>query len=112
MPGTVSQEKQRRQEEQTKRRAEESVSEFGSLEEEEEDEPISLDFDNKEYQGSKTPSQSDRVDEPETLPFRYIVQPPGQCPRSSQLVPSARRLGSRRRVVGAGLGKGKEISSA
>ena len=66
-PGTVSQEHQRRQEERTKRRAEDSVSESDSFEEEEEESPVSLDFDDKEYQGSDTPSD---LGEPETPPFQ------------------------------------------
>ena len=48
-PGTVSYEVQRRKEERTKRKAEESISEFGSSEEEEEEDPISLDSDKEEY---------------------------------------------------------------
>ena len=66
-PGTVSQEHQCRQEERTKRRAEDSISESGSFEEEEEESPISLDFDDEEYQGSNTPSDPGI---PETPPFQ------------------------------------------
>ena len=65
---SVSQKALRRAEEQTKRKAEESVSESGSLkEEEEEEDPISLSSDEEEYQGLGTPS--DPVDELETPPF-------------------------------------------
>ena len=70
-PGTVSQEHQRRQEERTKRKADESVSESGSFEEEEEESPVSLNSDNEEYQGSDTHSDPG---EPETPPFQ-INQP-------------------------------------
>ena len=55
-PGTVNQEAQRRTEERTKRKAEESISESGSSEEEKEEDPISLSSDNEEYQESETPS--------------------------------------------------------
>ena len=65
-PGTVSQEHQRRQEEHTKRKADESVSESGSSEEEEEESPVSLDSDDEEYQGFDTPSDPGK---PETPPF-------------------------------------------
>ena len=65
-PGTVSQEHQRRQEECTKRKAEESVSESNSSEVEEEESPISIDLDDEEYQGSDTPSD---LGESETPPF-------------------------------------------
>ena len=72
-PGLVSQEALRRTEERIKRRAEESISESGSLEQEEEEEdPISLSSDEEEYQGSDIPT--DLVDEPETPPF-HINQP-------------------------------------
>ena len=67
---TVSQEVQRRREERTKRKAEESISKSGSSEEEEEEDPVSLDSEYEEYQGSKTPSQSDLVDKPEMPPFK------------------------------------------
>ena len=72
MPGLASQEARRKTEEQTKRRVEESVSGSGSSaeEEEEEEDLISLSSDEEEYQGSETPSQSDPIDEPETLPFK------------------------------------------
>ena len=85
-PGTVSQEQQCRQEERTKRGAEESVSKSGSSEEEEEEELISLDSDKEEYHGSETPSQSDPVDEPETPPFK-INRP---TTRSKPKKPAAR----------------------
>ena len=77
---------QRRKEERTKRKAEESISESGSLEEEEEEDPISLDSDDEEYQGSETPSQSDPIDEPETPPFK-INRP---TTRSTPKKPTAR----------------------
>ena len=48
MPGTVSQEAQRRTEERTTRKAEESISKFGSSEEEKEDKPISLSSNDEE----------------------------------------------------------------
>ena len=85
-PGTVSQEVQRRKEKRTKRKAEESISEPGSEEEEEEEDPISFDSNDKEYQGSETPSQSDPVDEPETPPFK-INRP---TTRSTPKKPTAR----------------------
>ena len=66
-PGSVSQEHQCRQEQRTKRKAEESVSESGSSEEEEEESLVSLDSDNEEYQGSDTPSDPS---EPEMPPFQ------------------------------------------
>ena len=65
---------------------EESVSESGSSKEEEEDEPISLDSDKEEYQGSETPSQSDPVDELET-PLFEINRP---TTRSTPKEPAAR----------------------
>ena len=68
-PGTISRERQRRQEERTKSRAEDLVSESSSSKEEKEESPISLDSDEEEYQGSETPSQSD-PGEPETPPFQ------------------------------------------
>ena len=49
-----------------KRKADELVSESDSFEEEEEESPVSLDSDNKEYQGSDTPSDPGK---PETPPF-------------------------------------------
>ena len=68
-PESISREALRRAEERTKRRAEDSVSEFGSSEEEEEeDNPISLSSDEEEYQGSEIPS--DPVDESKTPPFQ------------------------------------------
>ena len=66
-PGIVSQEDQHRQEERTKRKADESDSEFESSEEEEEEPPVSLDSDDKEYQGSETPSDSGQ---PEMPPYQ------------------------------------------
>ena len=86
MPGTVNQELQRRKEKQTKKKAEESINESSSSEEEEEDEPISLDSDDEEYQGSETPFQSNPIDEPETPPFK-IHRP---TTRSTPKKPSAR----------------------
>ena len=68
-PGIVSQERQRRQEERTKSRAKDLVSESNSSEEEEEESPISLDSDDNEYHSSETPSQSD-PGEPEMPPFQ------------------------------------------
>ena len=65
--GTVSQEDQRRKEERTKRKANESKSESESSEEEEEEPPISLDSNDKEYQGSKIPSN---LGQPETPPYQ------------------------------------------
>ena len=99
-PGTISQELQKRQEEQTKRKAEESISESGSSEEEEEEKPISLDSDDEEYQGSKTPSQSDLVDKPKTPPFK-INRP---TTRSTPKKPSARlkRKVARKHEIGSG----------
>ena len=55
-PGTISQEDQRKQEECTKRKADESESKSESSKEEEEEPPVSLDSDDEEYQGSETPS--------------------------------------------------------
>ena len=75
--GSASQEAQRRTEERTKRRAEESVNESGSSEKEEEEDPISLSFDEEEYQGLETPSQSDPVDKLETPPFQ--INRPTTC---------------------------------
>ena len=66
-PGTASQEHQCRQEERTKRKADESISESGSSEEEEEESPVSLDSDDEEYQGSDTPSNPSK---PETPTFQ------------------------------------------
>ena len=63
-PGSASQEHQRRQEEHTKRKADESVSESDSLEEEES--PVSLDSDDEEYQGSDIPCD---LGQPELPPF-------------------------------------------
>ena len=85
-PGIVNQELQRRREERTKKKAEESISAFRSSEEDKEDEPISLDSDDEEYQGSEIPSQSDPVDKSETPPFK-INQP---TTRSTPKKPSAR----------------------
>ena len=66
-PRTVSQEDQRRQEERTKRKADKSDSEPESSEEEEEESPVSLDSDDKEYQGFDTPSDPGQ---PEKPPFQ------------------------------------------
>ena len=66
-PGTVSQEDQCRQEERTKRKADESDSESESSEEEEEEPSVSLDSDDEEYQGSETPSDPGQ---PETPPYQ------------------------------------------
>ena len=99
-PGTVIQEVQRRKEERTKRKTEESISESGSSEEEEEEDPISLDSDNEEYQGSETPSQSDPVDQPKSPPFKInrpttLSMPgkPSACPK---------RKAARKQVTGSG----------
>ena len=87
-PRTVSQEVQRRKEERTKRKAEESISKSRSLEEEKEQDLISLDFDNKGYQGSVTLSQFDPIDKPKTPPFkinrpttRSMPKKPSACPK-------------------------------
>ena len=90
MPGTVSQELQRRKEERTKRKAEESISESGSSEEEEEDEPISFDSDDEEYQGSETPSQSNPVDEPETPSFKINRPTTWSTPKKSSARPKCK----------------------
>ena len=84
-PGLVSQEARRKTKERTKRRAEESVSESRSSTEEEEEEkdPISLSSDDKEYQGSETPFQSDPVDEPKTPPFKINRPTIRSTPRKS-----------------------------
>ena len=66
-PGFASQGHQCRQEERTKRKEDELESESDSSEEEEEESPISLDFDEKEYQGSETPSDPGK---PETPPYQ------------------------------------------
>ena len=66
-PGTASQEHQRREEERTKRKADKSESESGSSKDEEEESPVSLDFDDKEYQGFDTPSDPGR---PEMPPYQ------------------------------------------
>ena len=66
-PGSASQEHQCIQEERTKRKADESVSESGSSEEEKEESPISLDSDKEEYQGSDTPYDPGK---PETPPYQ------------------------------------------
>ena len=86
-PRTVSQEVQRGKEEWTKRKAEESISKSGSLEEKEEEDPVSLDSDNEEYQGSETPSQSDPVDEPETPPFKIHCPTTRSMPKKSSARP-------------------------
>ena len=65
-PGSVSQEKQRRAEERTKRGADEEESESSSSEEEGES-PITLSSDKEEYEGSDTPSDPGR---PETPPYQ------------------------------------------
>ena len=111
-PKTVSQELQRRREEWTKRKAKESSSESGSSEEEEEDEPISLNSDNEEYQGSETPSQSDPVDEPEMSPFKIHRPTTQSMPKKTLARPKCKAARSRRQGVGVGLGKGEKISSA
>ena len=109
-PGTVSQEHQCKQEERTKRRAEDSVSEFGSSEEEEEESPISLDSDDEEYQGSNTPSDPANR---KRLHFRSTDPLPGQHRRRNlPLTPSARGSGSRKRIAVVELTKGEEVSSA
>ena len=66
-PGSASQVHHRKQEERTKRKADEAESESSSSEEEEEESPISLDSDEEEYQGSKTPSD---LGKPETPPYQ------------------------------------------
>ena len=63
-PRTVSQEDQRRQEKHTKRKADESESESESSEEEEEEPLVSLNCDDEEYQGSKTPSDPGQPETP------------------------------------------------
>ena len=99
-PRTVSLEVQRRKEERTKRKAEESISKSGSLEEEEEEDPVSLDSDDEEYQGSETPSQSDPIDEPKMLPFK-IHRPTTQ---STPKKPTARpkRKVAQKQEIGSG----------
>ena len=62
-PGSASQEHHCRQEECMKRKADEPESESSSSEEEEES-PISLDSDEEEYQGSKTPSDPSKLETP------------------------------------------------
>ena len=63
-PGSASQEHQCRQEERTKRKADESVSKPGSSEEEKEESPISLDSNEEEYQGFDTPSDPGKSETP------------------------------------------------
>ena len=89
MPGTTSQEHQRRQEELTKRKADESDSEFESFEEEEEESPVSLDFDDEEYQGSDTPSDRGQSEMP---PFQ-INRP------TTRSTPKKKSSHSKRRAV-------------
>ena len=97
---TVNQEVQRRKEERTKRKAEESINESGSSEEEEEEDPISLDSDNEEYLGSKTPSQSDLVDESETPPFKINRPTTRSTPRKPSACP--KRKAARKQAIGSG----------
>ena len=69
-PRSIRQDARRKAEERTKRRAEELVSKSGSsLEDEEYEDPVSISNSSKEDEGTKTPSQSDPVDEPEWPPF-------------------------------------------
>ena len=96
-PGTVSQELQRRKEERTKKKAEESIIESGSSEEEEKDEPIFLDSDDEEYRGSETPSQSDPVDKPETLPFK-INRPTTQSTPKKTLAHPKRKAAQKQEI--------------
>ena len=100
MSGTVSQELQRRREERTKRKAKESSSESGSSEEEVEDELISLDFDDEEYQGSDTPSQSDPVDEPKMPPFKIHHPITRSTPKKTSARP--KRKAARKQETGSG----------
>ena len=68
---SVRQEAWRKAEERTKRRAEELVSESrSSLEDEEDEDPVTLSSDEEEYMGSETPSQSNPVEDPESPPFK------------------------------------------
>ena len=99
-PKTVSQEVQRRKEEWTKRKVEESISESGSSEEEEEEDPVSLNSDDEEYQRSETPSQSNLVDKSETPPFK-IHHP---TTRSTPKKPTSRpkRKAARKQETGRG----------
>ena len=62
-PRSISQEQQRREEERTKRRADEEESESSNSEEEGES-PITLNSDEEEYEGSKTPSDPGRPETP------------------------------------------------
>ena len=87
-PGTTSQEHQRKEEERTKRKADESESESDSSKEEEES-PVSLDSDDKEYQGSNTPSDPGR---PEMPP--YQVNRP-----TTRSMPKKRSSRSKRKAV-------------
>ena len=66
-PGFANQEHQRKDQERTKRKADDVESESSCLEEEEEESPISLDSDEEEYRGSDTPSDPGR---PETPPYQ------------------------------------------
>ena len=79
MPGTASQEHQRKEEERTKRKADESVSESSSSEEEEEESLVSLD----------TPSDAGR---PELSPYQ-VNQP------TTRLTPKKKSSRSKRKAV-------------
>ena len=83
MPIFVKLEARRKAEERTKRRAEEKSSECGSLSEEEEDEDPVTYSSNKEvqYEGTKTPFQSNPVDELESPPFKIHLPTTRSMPR-------------------------------
>ena len=103
---SVSQEDQHKQEECTKRKADESNSESESSEEEEEESPVSLDSDDEEYQGSETPSDPGcpRIKSTGPLSSRH--------PRRSPLAPNARQPGSQSKVAAVKRIKGEEVRSA
>ena len=108
-PGSASQEHQCRQEERTKRKADESDSESKSYEDEE----------GESRPPSTLTSRSIRVPIPPLIranrkrPLSRSIGPlPGRRPRRNPLAPNARQSESRSKVVAIGLIKGEEVRSA
>ena len=99
-PGTVSQEAQRRTEQRTKRKAEESISESRSSEEEEEEDSISLSSDEKKYQESEIPFQSNPIDKPETPSFKMNRLTTQSTPGKPTTRP--KRKATRKQSIGTG----------
>ena len=106
-PGFFGQEARRKVEERTKKRAQELVSESGrSSEDEEVEDPVTLNFDEEEYVGSKTPFQLDAVDNPEPLYFKINWPTTRSMPRKPTARP--KRKATRNKLEGPSSGSRKK----